>query len=322
MRASRLLSILILLQLRVRLTAEVLAQEFGVSVRTIYRDVGALEAAGVPVLAERGPGGGFTLLEGYRTRLTGLAGDEAEAMLMIGLPGPAAALGLGGAAARARGKLLAALPPSLVAEADRLGQRFHLDAIDWYRAAEAAPHLPALARAVLDQQCVRMRYESWTATRDWQVEPYGLVMKGGAWYAVARGAGKLRIFKVAGVRTLERLPQHFERPVDFDLAGWWSAETQRFEAGLRPHRARLRASAAGRERIAKLGAYAAEALQRTGAIDSGGWAELELPVEDSPQAALTLLGLGAEVEVLEPDSLREELRGLGERIAGQHRKRS
>ena len=319
MRASRLLSILILLQLRVRLTADALAQEFGVSARTIYRDVGALEAAGVPVLAERGPGGGFTLLEGYRTRLTGLAGEEAEAMLMIGLPGPAAALGLGGAAARARGKLLASLPPSLVAEADRLGQRFHLDAIDWYRAAEAAPHLPALARAVLDQQVVQMRYESWTATRDWQVEPYGLVMKAGAWYAVAQGAGKLRIFKVASVRTLERLPQRFERPADFDLARYWSEETQRFEAGLRPRLARLRASAMGRERIAKLGAYAVEAVQQAKPANAGGWAELVLPVEDSAQAALTLLGLGAEVEVIEPTALREELRALAETIARHHR---
>src|SRR6185295_10620801 len=127
MRASRLLSILILLQVRLRLTAEALAEEFEVSVRTIYRDIDALSAAGIPVYGDRGPGGGFRLLDGYRTRLTGLAPDEAEAMMMIGLPGPAAALGLASAATRAKGKLLAALPASGGEDAGRMAQRFHLD---------------------------------------------------------------------------------------------------------------------------------------------------------------------------------------------------
>ena len=114
MRASRLLSILMLLQLRDRLTAEVLAAEFEVSVRTIYRDIDRLAEAGVPVYADRGPGGGFRLVDGYRTRLTGLAADEVEAMFMIGLPGPAAALGMGPAASNAGRKMLASNPENFV----------------------------------------------------------------------------------------------------------------------------------------------------------------------------------------------------------------
>ena len=221
MRASRLLSILILLQLRVRLTAEALAQEFEVSIRTIYRDIDALSAAGVPVYGDRGPGGGFQLLDGYRTRLTGLDADEAEAMLMIGLPGPAAALGLGGAAARARGKLLAALPAQGGAAAGRMADLFLLDPVDWYRAGEPATALPALARATLDRRAVAMTYESWTGVRDWTIEPLGLALKGSAWYVVARGAGKIRIFRVSNIKAHARLEGVFERPAGFDLQSWW-----------------------------------------------------------------------------------------------------
>ncbi len=193
MRASRLLSILILLQLRQRLTAEELAEEFEVSVRTIYRDIDALSAAGVPVYGDRGPGGGFQLLDGYRTKLTGLDASEAEAMLLIGLPGEAQAMGLGDAATRARNKLLAALPKAGSEEANRIAGRFHLDSRDWYRAARPTPFLSRVARAVLDRRLLTMTYDSWKARADWRVEPLGLVLKAGHWYLVGRGHGKVRI---------------------------------------------------------------------------------------------------------------------------------
>lgn len=199
MRASRLLSILILLQLRGRLTASDLAIEFEVSERTIYRDIDALSAAGVPIYGDRGPGGGFQLLDGYRTRLTGLSTGEAEAAMMIGLPGPAAELGLGTEASAARNKLMSALPDAGAALADRMAARFHLDPIDWYRGSEALPYLPTIARAVLDQRTLRMRYESWQGVRDWNVEPLGLVLKAGIWYLAARGAEKVRVFRVSQI---------------------------------------------------------------------------------------------------------------------------
>lgn len=186
MRASRLLSILILLQLRGQLTAEYLAEEFEVSVRTIYRDIDALSAAGVPVYGDSGPGGGFRLFEGYRTKLTGLDSDETEAMLLVGLPGAARAMGLGDAATRARNKLLVALPGTGGDEANRIAGRFHLDTADWYRAARPTPFLTQVARAVLDRQLLAMTYQSWTVRRDWTIEPFGLVLKAGNWYLVAR----------------------------------------------------------------------------------------------------------------------------------------
>ncbi len=314
MRASRLLSILILLQLRVRLTAEQLAEEYEVSVRTIYRDIDALSAAGIPVYGDRGPGGGFSLLDGYRTRLTGLAGDEALALPVIGLPGAAASLGLGGAASRARGKLLAALPPAGSAEAGRMAARFHVDPVDWYQADEPVRHLPAIARAVLDQQVLAMRYRSWADTRDWRVEPLGLVLKAGAWYLVARGAGKIRTFRVAAIHDQQVEPERFERPADFDLPTWWPASLLRFEAELRPSLAELRASPEGLRRLAELGAWAAEAVKQAGTPEAGGWARLTLPVEAPDRAALVLLGIGPEIEVLAPAELRACLRNLAEQV--------
>jgi predicted DNA-binding transcriptional regulator YafY len=315
MRASRLLSILILLQLRARVTAEALAGEFGVSVRTIYRDIDELSAAGIPVQADRGPGGGFQLLDGYRTRLTGLTAAEAEALLMIGLPGPAQALGLGAAAAGAKAKVLASLPTPSLAGAGRLATRFHLDPVDWYRAAAPVLHLPALARAVLGQQRVAITYESWTRTRDWRVEPLGLVLKAGSWYVVA-GAGKgVRTFRVSNVRELVALDTTFERPPRFDLQAYWTASLSRFESGLRKGAATLRVSPAGRERMTRLGAYAARAVADAEPPDPDGWACVRLPIESVEQAALALLGVGPELEVLAPDALRERTRTLAREIA-------
>jgi predicted DNA-binding transcriptional regulator YafY len=310
MRASRLLSILMLLQLRDRLTAEALAVEFEVSVRTIYRDIDRLAEAGVPVYADRGPGGGFRLIDGYRTRLTGLAADEVEALLMIGLPGPAAALGMGPAASNAGRKMLASLPRSSGDMAGRMGARFHLDPVDWYRDDEPLQQLPAIARAVLDQSVLAMTYDSWRGVRERVVEPLGLVLKAGAWYLVARSEGVARIYKVANILRHEVRDTHFERPADFDLAAWWSSETARFEAGLRTGTAQLRATALGLKRLSQLGAFAQRAVKTAGPVDDEGWSCLSLPIETLDHAALTLLGIGPEIVVLAPEALRLRLRDL------------
>lgn len=315
MSAGRLVSVLILLQLRGRLTAEELARETGVSARTIYRDLDALGTAGVPVYADPGPGGGFQLVDGYRTRLTGLDAEEARSLLVMGLPGPAAALGLGPAAARARGKVLASLPAALGEPAGRMATRLYLDPVEWYRVAEPVVHLPELARAVIEQRRVAMRYESWTATRERTVEPLGLVLKAGAWYVVAREAGAARTFRVSKVLALATHETSFERPAGFDLAAYWAAALERFESGLRPGRARLRATSRGLERLSRLGAYAARAVKEAPRPTRDGMTEVVLPVESIEQAALTILGLGPEVVVLEPAALRRRLRELARAIA-------
>jgi predicted DNA-binding transcriptional regulator YafY len=307
MRARRLLSILMLLQLRERLTAEALAEEFEVSVRTIYRDIDKLAEAGVPVYADRGPGGGFRLIDGYRTRLTGLAADEAEALFMIGLPGPAAALGMGAAASNAGRKMLASLPRHAGDTAGRMSARFHLDPVAWYRDDEPPPHLPAIARAVLDQTTIEMRYDSWRGVRDRVVEPLGLVLKAGDWYLVARSDGVARIYKVANILDHSTRETTFERPHAFDLAAWWSAETARFESELRNATARLQATPLGLKRLSQLGAFAQRAVKVAAVADAQGWSRIELPIETIDHAALTLLGIGPEIRVLEPEALRLRL---------------
>ncbi|MBL8310035.1 MAG: WYL domain-containing protein [Burkholderiales bacterium] len=326
MRANRLLSIVLLLQLRVRVTADDLAREFEVSPRTIYRDIDELSAAGIPIYADRGPGGGFQLLDGFQTRLTGLARDEAEAMLMTGLPGPAAELGLGAAAAQARRKLLASLPAALQGQAQRIGTRFHLDAVDWYRSSENVPHLPALTRAVLDQQRVTLTYASWRSARTWQIEPLGIVLKGGHWYLVAQPAlsesgatpthpAAPRIFKVASMTQCVVQDATFARPDAFDLAAWWSAALQRFERDLRPLTATVRATATGCSALAELGAFAATAVATSESADGSGDRVVELPIESIERGALLLLGLGPEVTVLAPAALRRRLHELALDVA-------
>lgn len=318
MRAGRLLSMMILLQLRVRLTAEQLAEEFEVSVRTVYRDIEELSAAGVPIYGDRGPGGGFQLVDGYRTRLTGLAADEAEAVFMIGMPGTAEALGLGAAAEGAARKVLAALPEHLSNGAGRLGARFHLDPVDWYHDAEPTPHLPVLARAVLDEKAVAITYESWTGVRDSRVEPLGLVLKASTWYLVAQGGGTPRIYRVGKVRSATVEDTAVVRPVDFDLPAFWAAELQRFESTLRPGVATLLVSSSGRLTVARLGAYAAVAIRDAEPADDGWW-RVRFPIENVDHAAALLLGLGSQIRIVNPPELRARVHALASALAEHHR---
>src|SRR5690349_19938270 len=199
MRASRLLSILTILQARGRVTAPELAEACEVSVRTIYRDVDALSVAGIPVYAERGAEGGFRLLDGYRVRLNGLSLTEADALFLAGLPGPAAALGLDGAMSAAQAKLVAALPASLRESATRMQARFHLDAPGWFGEAEEPRHLRAIADALLTDRLIEIRYQSWRAEKRRRLAPLGLVLKGGSWYLAGKVGKDVRTYRVARI---------------------------------------------------------------------------------------------------------------------------
>jgi predicted DNA-binding transcriptional regulator YafY len=320
MRASRLLSILLLLQTRGRMSAQALADQFEVSIRTIYRDIDDLSAAGVPVYAERGRAGGFQLLDGYRTRLTGMTQQEVEALMLSGLPGPAAELGLGQAMAAAQLKLVAALPHERREEAGRIAARFHLDPMGWYQHAERADLVPILADAVWNERCIRVRYESWKDTIDRELEPLGLAMKGGIWYLVARAGGRARTYRVSNIHTLEVLSQLFTRPPRFDLAAYWSEWAKDFEARLYRDTAVVRFSPRGMQRLQFLAPAVAASARRTARRpDKRGWVRAEIPIESVNHAAGELLKLGAEVVAIAPDALRERLRAISAEMTALYR---
>jgi predicted DNA-binding transcriptional regulator YafY len=303
-RASRLVSLLLLLQNRGRMSASRLAAELGVTARTVYRDVEALAAAGVPIYAEPGPSGGYQLMDGYRTRLTGLTADEAETLFLTGLPQPAAELGLGAQVAAAELKLMAALPTPYRDASLRIRQRFHLDAPGWYREADPVPQLLAAAEALWRDQVVEVRYRRWSprpgvVTR--RLHPLGLVLKAGVWYLVASG----RTYRVTNIEAVTPLDETFTRPAGFDLAEFWREHVERYEEAEIPDTAVVRLSPAGIAALPDiLGPKAARLVSRTlEPADADGWQRAAVPLESVPHAAAGLLRLGADAQVVAPAEL-------------------
>ena len=306
MRASRLLTILSALQVNGRVTASALAEQLEVSKRTIYRDMDELSAAGIPVYAERGAEGGFRLLDAYRTDLTGLTGEETDALLLAGLPAAAADLGLAKAAGAARLKLLAALPLPAREDARRVADRFHLDPIDWYRRSVAAPQLAIVAAAVWRGSRLWIDYESWRGRAEQAVDPLGLVLKAGTWYLAARAGRKVRIYRLSNLHSAEMIEGEFDRPPDFDLSHFWAEEVERFETSLRRQRARVRMAESALSRLDRLPADMASPLAEA-LPDADGWREAEMWIEGIDNAAGLLLGFADAVEVVEPAALREAI---------------
>ena len=309
MRASRLVSIILLLQARGRLTAAQLARELEVSVRTIYRDVESLHAAGIPLYGDAGHRGGYQLLDGYRTRLTGLSAEEAKALSLSGLPGPAAELGLGSVLAAAQLKVQAALPPALAEQLGATAQRFHLDAVGWYAQAEDAPFLSAVADAVWRGAALRVRYRRWKAPTDVdrRLEPYGLVLKAGRWYLVA--APGPRTYRVDQILDLAVLEESFTIPEGFSLADHWQSYTAAFLAGLHRADAVVRLSPAA---AARLTGRDADALATSGVQEPDGWMRAVLPIESVDLAIREFLT--PDIEVLVPPELRAQVAARAQEI--------
>lgn len=307
MRASRLVTLLLLLQNRGRMTAQQLAGELEVSVRTVYRDVDALAAAGIPLYGAAGHAGGYRLVDGYRTRLTGLTASEAQAAFLAALPGTAADLGLGEALATAQLKLRAALPAELREHAGRIQERFLLDAPGWYGDADRTPHLPAVAAAVWARRATVLRYRRWRAPEEIErrVEPYGLVLKAGRWYLVAGGPSGIRTYRVDQIVELHSLEAEFVIPEDFDLAAHWTAWLADFRARLHTGEALVRLTPDGARRL--------------GVPTAGdGWTEARVPIESVDHAHGEFLRLGTDIDVLAPAELRDRLAATARTLAARY----
>jgi len=316
MRASRLLSIMMLLQARGRLSAETLAEELEVSVRTIYRDIDQLSAAGVPVYADIGRNGGFALLDGWRTRLTGLTAPEARALFLSGLPGPASELGLGDEVAAAELKLLAALPADWQTEATRMSSRFHLDPRGWFSTGPRPEFLKAVAEAVWSERRILIKYDSWTQVSERVVEPLGLVLKGGVWYLVGRRENGLRTYRLSQIQALTMTEESFARPADFDLPKHWQESTASFEREVYVGVARVRATKAGVSRLKDISQRCKDEIEaQTLLFDADGYAEFDVPIEEEKWASREMTRAGAEVEVLAPESLRARMIEITTKLA-------
>lgn len=324
MRAARLIRMVLLLQSRPAMTAAELAQELDVSERTVTRDAQALSEAGVPVYAERGRAGGYRLVGGYRTGLTGLARNEAEALFLSGLPSALREMGLEGAGSAARLKVSAALLPSLRDASTGVSRRFHLDAPGWYREPATPELLPAVAEAVWDDRRVLARYRS--PGRETEVErelsPYGLVLKAGVWYLCARAADDFRVYRIDRFTAVTVSDTRFVRDEGFDLPGFWDERAAQFARSILRAEVTLRLSEAAAawlpnavDRVAALGA-----LEAAGPAGPDGWVTVTLPVESLDVAYGQLLALGPELEVLAPAGLRSRFAAAAERLHSLYRR--
>lgn len=308
MRASRLLTIQMLLQTRGRMSAQALAEVLEVSVRTLYRDVDQLTAAGVPIYAELGRNGGFQLVEGWKTTLTGFTASESQAVFMSGLAGPAAELGLGQQVVDAQLKLMSALPAHQRTDAQRVQARFHLDPADWYREADPVPHLSTVAVAVWQDRQLRLRYDSWKAEVQRIVHPLGLVLKAGVWYLVATSEGKPRTYRISNILDAEVLEKASTRPKRFDLPAYWGESIRRFEADLYTGHAVVQATPQGVKQLRQLSSAVAKALaaqlSQKPAIEA---LRLKIPIESLEHASYQLLRMAPDVQVLSPVALRRAI---------------
>ncbi|MFB8038519.1 helix-turn-helix transcriptional regulator [Streptomyces sp. NPDC056004] len=323
MRAARLIRMVLLLQSRPAMTAAELARELEVSERTVTRDAQALSEAGVPVYADRGRAGGYRLVGGYRTRLTGLARDEAEALFLSGLPSALREMGLEDAASAARLKVSAALLPSLRDASESAARRFHLDAPGWYQEPVTPELLPAVAEAVWDDRIVRARYRRGGADDEVERElaPYGLVLKAGVWYVCARVGDDFRVYRIDRFSAVAVSDERFERDGRFDLAGFWEERAAQFARSLLRAEVRVRVSPEGVRRLpyAMDRSAVQDALDAAGPPDAEGWLALTLQVESMEVAYSQLLSLGPESEVLEPAALRERFTAAAERLRELYR---
>ena len=320
MRADRLLSMMMMLQAKGRMTAQVLAQELEVSERTIYRDVDALSIAGIPVYTQPGTDGGIFLDENYRISLTGLNLSEVKSLFLANASQPLTDLGLGGAVEDTLLKLFAALPTRQRQEAQRMQQRFYIDTANWFQIVEAQPFLHLLERAVWEDRMIQVDYQAVEGQIEKRVlEAYALVAKVNIWYLVAKKEnGDMRNYRLSRLHNVQVLESYFERDTDFDLANYWKASCRQFEAvmyeQMPPFYVTLRVHP---DMFWFFPSWMSGRYEQLGK-DENGWQQLRITFESLEDARIRLTGLGTQIEVLKPDNLKQELITTSKAILKQY----
>jgi len=319
MRADRLLSLMMLLQNRRQMTAEELANELEVSKRTIYRDIDALSVSGVPVYADGGPGGGYSLLDNYRTTLTGLNENEIRALFMLTIPGPISELGVSQQLKTAILKLTSSFTDDHNEHANYLRQRLHLDAPSWFQANELVPHLKTVQEAVWqDHQLVLSYRRNNGDVSERTISPYGLVAKASIWYLVANTEKGMRVYRVSRIEAIQITPIHFSRPQYFNLAEFWVDWVTSYKASLSKYPVTLRI---GPDLVPVLHYYLGNdvrALVEQAQSDSKGWRIVDHTFERIEEAQTNILGMGASVDVIEPEELRVSVLKLATDIVAHY----
>jgi predicted DNA-binding transcriptional regulator YafY len=298
------------------MTARDLADQLEVSERTIYRDIDSLSAAGVPVYAVRGPGGGCALMDGYRTDLTGLTRDELRALFMLNVPAPLADLGLSHELRAALRKLSAALPVTRRVEEQRMRERIHLDSVWWYQHGEPVPYLRTIQEAVWNDRRLHLSCRlPFLTESEGLVDPYGLVAKAGVWYVVCARAGRMRVHRVSDVLSAREADASFQRPPGFDLGSFWKAWCADYEQNRPqfPVTARI-----APDLLRRLPHYFGEPIRddiaMAGEPDPEGWLTLTLPFETFEAARERILGFGRAAEILEPTALRDSVQDFAAQV--------
>jgi predicted DNA-binding transcriptional regulator YafY len=310
---------MMILQARGRTTAEELAQALEVSTRTIYRDVNALSSAGVPVYADGGPGGGYALLDSYRTTLTGLKEDEVRALFMLAMPGPLADLQISQPLKAAILKVTGALPGHIQETRRAIDNRLYLDAKGWFQQEESLLYLKTVEEAVWQERQLRMTYRRQDGSvRQRMVSPYGLVAKAGVWYLVAAAGSGIRVYRISRVEAAELLDETFTRPAEFDLIQYWNNWAAEYAAMLPEYPVTLLVAPDFIPRLPQILGEAVKPFLEEASVGHDGRAVITYTFERLEEARAYILGMGSAVTVLEPEELRASVVAFAQEILAHY----
>lgn len=314
MRADRLLSIILLLQTRGKMTAGELAGELEVSRRQILRDVDALSLAGIPVYSESGRGGGIALVDEYRTSLTGLNQFEVQSLMIMNNNHALREVGLGAAADQLLMKMLASLPNTQRSTADHIRQRLLIDPTWWWH----DPAMPAfwddLQKAVYEDRMIEATYENYSGEITEKVlAPYSLVCKSSLWYVLAERENELRTYRVNRFHSIHVLEKPFSRRCDFDLPEYWQIHLKSFEEEFSDQNYIFRIHP---DLITTLKTFLPGRWKVTGQADERGWLTISLHLDSDMIAKMLVFGLAGSVEILEPAGLIEDVLNQARKLPG------